>query len=965
MGVHCPLRPEGSHGHLPSLSRRSRHSIHYELADSCASITGYNSWRSRSGGFEQPIYCHASYRQEGTVCCDQENNGVKQTKSKRKRRMRFSKIEMESMKLLEWEKVCKQVASFARTPPAAQKAFTGKLDIGETLEDSVKLLEQTKEALRISGDLNFNGIYDVRNAMDAASRGVILHPLVIGAFATTLETVQQLICELDDPKHGETPALSEIISKHRDFIMDIDLARCIRAKINVKDGRIHDEASDTLNSIRSRKRGNFEDLSNGADEWARRMYSCGASERLQVVIRRGRRCIPIKAGRNGELPDGSVCLGTSGSGNTMYMEPAPLVPLNNIEIQLLEEEKNEEEKILKTLSQLIHTQSGKLKRILSCVTKLDLAFARAEHAKWLSGSMPQFSSRSTISDPLIECRSVMHPLLLEQCLSPLPAPKLPQKAVHVGESIYGSSLEGINLIPELWDRDSQIRTKPTITEGPDASSLAADGDVTVQPIDITIPQNKTAVIVTGPNTGGKTASLKTLGLVSLMAKSGLCIPTSEPAQEMKLCWFDKILADVGDAQSLQQNLSTFSGHVKRIKSILRDKTSKSLVLLDEIGSGTDPTEGAAFALAILDKLAHGGAAMTYATTHHAELKEVALRDETFYNANVEFDVKTLLPTYRIIWGSSGDSHALSVAEGLGFDSKVIEEARQVSSHLKAKSENNFLQMDSLKESLPNQISMIESRINASQNNIQVQKVALDDLRGTLHNLHHELKELEHEKTSSFDDISKKIDGIVKDAKGGRISVADAWRALSDIVGDARSAAEITLAEVYDDEISSSSQSDWVPSVGDDVAVLSMAGRVATVESVNIQKKRATVRAGSMVIADVSFQNLRKQDPKVKSKKSSRGPLPAPDTTPPLQQAPAIQTRQNTVDVRGESADEAVSIVQDAIGASRSSAVLFVVHGVGTGRVRARVLEFLRKAPRVQRFEQHEGSAGGCTVVYMR
>ena len=876
-------------------------------------------------------------------------------KVKKKRRFRFSKIEMESMDMLEWKDVCKQVASFARTPPAAQKAYTGKLDIGETLAESVVLMEQTKEAMIMADELDFTGIYDLRNAMDAACRGVVLHPLVIGAFATTLDAIQQLMQDLEDPKHGDIAALRGLLSKHKSSIINTELSDSIRSTIHVEDGRIHDDASDVLKSVRSQKRDNFAELTRGAEEWSRQMYACGASERPQVVIRRGRRCIPIKAGRNGELPDGSVALGTSGSGSTMYMEPAPLIPLNNIEIQLLEEEKAEEEKILESLSQMIRKQSGVLRRILAAVTKLDLACARAKHARWIQGTMPHICPSS---EHPIDCRSVLHPLLVEPYLSPLPSPKLPQKAAHLGDSIQGSALEGINLIPELWDRDAGNKV---------ASSRLTEEEAVpvndIQPIDITIPADKTAVIVTGPNTGGKTASLKTFGLLSLMAKSGMCIPTSDPSSVIYMSWYDKVLVDVGDAQSLQQNLSTFSGHVKRIRSILHDTTPESLVLLDEVGSGTDPTEGAAFALAILNTLSHGGAAMTYATTHHAELKEVASRDTAFINANVEFNVKTFLPTYRVIWGQSGESHALAVAKGLGFDSKVIEEAQTIAENLKQKSESQFLQIESLKESLPSQISAVESRITASKHHITEQLAELHDAETRLEELKKEVHDVE-EGNVSEDKIFEKIDAIVMDAKNGAITMADASQALSVIAGSARSAAEATLAELFDDG-STSTSSDWIPSVGDQVVVLSMAGRAAIVESVNKQKKKAAVRAGSMVIGDVAFRNLRRHDPPKSRKKSTQAPLEVASSSP--QQAPslpAIQTSQNTVDVRGESADDAVGIVQDAIGTSRPGAVLFVIHGVGTGKVRAGVLSYLRKAPRVRKAEQHEGSGGGCTVVYV-
>ena len=910
--------------------------------------------------------------QEQAVERPGQRDGVESKTRRRRKRYRFSKPEMDSMEMLEWKKVCQQVASFASTPPAAQKAFLGKIEVGETLEESLNLVEQTREAMNV--DLNFSGIYDVRRAMDAASRGILLHPLVIGAFATTLESIRNLIDELDGKEDAKS--LQKIFEKHRE--VDQNLISSIREKIHVVEGRILDSASETLRDVRKEKRENFEELTKQADVWARKLHASGASERIQVVIRRDRRCIPVKAGRNGELPDGSVSLGTSGSGSTMYMEPEPLIPLNNLDIQLSEMEKEEEDIILKSLTKLIDKNAGKIRRLLSAVTKLDLACARAKHAIWLQGVQPHLISHSYSSDNgsdsnCIEGRDVMHPILLQPFLPPLPSPNLPQNVSSMqtmftqDDSVASNSLEGINLIPELWHRDENGSRKQDKKR--DGGMIEAESiilEAGIQPISLVIPSGKTAVIVTGPNTGGKTASLKTFGLISLMAKAGLFIPKSgDKKSNLTLMWFDKILVDVGDAQSLQQNLSTFSGHVKRIKHILKESTEKSLVLLDEIGSGTDPTEGAALAVAILDKLAHGGAAMTYSTTHHAELKELASKDSKFIDANVEFNAKTLLPTYKLIWGSSGESHALAVAQGLGFDPSVIQHARTIASDLVQKSETQFMQLEALKDSLPEQISSVRSKVLSAQETRNKQHYVLQELEDELRTLQAELNSVDS--THTEDDYEDEIQSILKKAKSGEVSVAQADQSLRNIAQSARSSAASSLAQVFDDaDASTTSNEIWIPNVGDSVAVLSMGGRVATVESVNKSKGKVTLRAGMLTIGDVDISDIRKQDQitsKVVKKAKIQVETPAAPTT--SQQAPAIQTSRNTVDCRGESADDAVKLVQDAIGIASPGAVLFVIHGVGkTGRVRAAVLEYLRKAKRVRKTEQQEGSNGGCAIVYL-
>jgi len=197
----------------------------------------------------------------------------------------------------------------------------------------------------------------------------------------------------------------------------------------------------------------------------------------------------------------------------------------------------------------------------------------------------------------------------------------------------------------------------------------------VIPVDLLISPHIRVVTITGPNTGGKTVTLKTLGLAALMAKVGLFVPAREPVE---MPWFDQVLADIGDEQSLQQSLSTFSGHIRRISRILNAlgtgeqdlETPNSLVLLDEVGAGTDPAEGSALAIALLQYLADH-AQLTVATTHFGELKALKYEDQRFENASVEFDDATLSPTYRLLWGIPGRSNALAIALRLGLKAEVV------------------------------------------------------------------------------------------------------------------------------------------------------------------------------------------------------------------------------------------------------------------------------------------------------
>lgn len=741
--------------------------------------------------------------------------------------------------------------------------------------------------------------------------------------------------------------------------------------LQVKDGRIHDDATDELRCIRLERKDNLSNLFNASDAWARQFFSSGASERPQVVIRRDRRCVPVKAGRNGELPKGSVTLAMSGSGNTMYIEPEPLIPLNNKEIELSTAEIEEEEKILEETTKLIVHHATMLRKVFSIVTRIDLAIARAKHAKWIRGVQPQLA----VSKTGIFCKEAFHPLLIESELSPLPPPKLPQAVMPTAHDSMNSPLAGMNLVPELWSKESKVESRERVQKRKEVDTESIAIETRAIPIDLLIPAGKSVVVMSGPNTGGKTASLKTLGLISLMAKAGLFIPVKNNNISPKLQWYDKILVDVGDGQNLQQSLSTFSGHVRRLRGVLEESTSKSLVLLDEIGSGTDPTEGAALASAILKKLACGQAALTFATTHHAELKELAAQDSSFVDASVEFNVKTLLPTYRIIWGASGKSHALSVADGLGFDRKILSRAEMVATKLMENSKNQFLRMESLKESLPDQIKKAQKDVNHARAKCKLSEDSLSQEKTDLKCIQEEYAKLGSSsgdaKSSNLQTTQQEIKEILKKLKNNKMTPVDADKYLRSISSTAQQQASKAIEAMLEEDAPRSDS--WIPKIGETVRIITMGGALATIESVNSDKQKVSVLLGMMKmdinVADISPTKGKKgQQQTAKKDRHSPEVGKSKDNIEQSQRSytmPAIQTSQNSVDLRGERADDAISSLQQAIGTARPASTLFVVHGVGSGRVRAAVLEYLRNnSTGIRKFEQDPSSNGGCTIVYL-
>jgi DNA mismatch repair protein MutS2 len=790
------------------------------------------------------------------------------------------------------------------------------------------------------------------------------------------------------------------------------------------------------------------------------------------------------------------------------MEPAPLVPLNNAEAQLGAVEQEEEERILGELSAMVVKKEKKIRCILASVTALDIASARAKHAAWLGAVEPTlqnhldtsqiqgFCDDSTSTTPTTETlplnavgpvhiAGVVHPLLMQPFLPPLPKPPLPEINLSIGPSDPNSgSLAGVNLVPELWNEKIEAQSggngsgsggngsggrtaqrKPrrgsannsAETSNSDATSTneessnsstsntagAAGAGNFLVPIDLIVPFGKKVVAVTGPNTGGKTASLKALGLVSLMAKAGMFVPISPEARHrlediseennnkniVSIAWFDKILADLGDGQSLQQSLSTFSGHVRRLRGILTETTPYSLVLLDEVGSGTDPGEGAALAAALLLQLSQGQAALTYATTHHAELKEVATSNPLFVNASVEFDIHLLKPTYKLLWGQSGDSNALAVASGLGFDPRVVNEARDVALQLSSGATSAASRAVALRESLEAQAISVK---NAAAEATKRRKAAEMELKEAEELL--KLQQQEHSaafststsskkknKTSvstlakqsddinvEEEDVFLKIRKIISNARNGKITPESAEKELKRIEKSIASSNEaaMTLAGLKwgdgDSDGSSSSDEDgdyqisqengvmttksfamaaeWAPKTGDYVKVLKMGGAIGQI--LNVGGGKISVKIGSLtmqlrqtdVLPSAAPPPAMKSSPGGRFSTASRmkaGGAFKPDNFSSSSNnnksslGVAIQTSRNTVDCRGMNTDQAVAAVEVALNDSRPGSVVFAVHGVGTGRVRSAVLEALKRHPSVVKMEEAEASNGGCTVAYLR
>jgi len=334
-----------------------------------------------------------------------------------------------------------------------------------------------------------------------------------------------------------------------------------------------------------------------------------------VTQRDGRYVVPLRSEFKGRIR--SIVHDQSSSGATLFVEPLAVVEMNNQYRELELAERDEERRILFELSRQVADRAFEINQTVDVIATLDLILARAKYAEDLRASAPSLVPFKPDSPDQQELKSHRPVIRLFQARHP------------------------------LLDQNSVV------------------------PIDLELDPDTFALVITGPNTGGKTVALKTVGLLALMAQSGLHIPTQSGSE---ISIFDTIYADIGDEQSIEQSLSTFSGHITNIIRILEQADAKSLVILDELGAGTDPQEGSALARAILSRLVERRIT-TLVTTHHPELKAFAHAKPGVVNASVEFDLDTLRPTYRLAVGLPGRSNALAIAQRLGMPEGIIETAR--------------------------------------------------------------------------------------------------------------------------------------------------------------------------------------------------------------------------------------------------------------------------------------------------
>ncbi len=513
-------------------------------------------------------------------------------------------MDSKTLHVLEYDKILERLARFCDFSASADLARA--LQPSNNIDEVTRLLAETTEArlLLSTSDLSIGGSHDIRTYADLAARGGVLEPLALLEIKSTLMACRDLKKSLAHSAE-KTPRLTQLaVGLPEPFGIIDAITRVLSER-----GEVLDSASDKLANIRRAVRVARDRLMSRLQK-----YLTDSANKLQEPIitqRDGRYVIPLRAEFKGSIK--AIVHDQSSSGATLFVEPLPVVELNNQVRELELAERDEERRILAELSSQVGEHAAELKYGIENLALLDLAFAKAKYAEELHASEPilqpnRKSSSANSQPPAIIILHSRHPLL-----------------------------------------------DPNI----------------VVPIDINPKTGTRALVITGPNTGGKTVSLKTVGLLALMSQSGLHIPAQSGSE---LPCFHDVFADIGDEQSIEQSLSTFSSHITNIIRILKKADARSLVILDELGAGTDPQEGAALARAILSHLIERGIT-TFVATHYPELKTFAHSTDGVVNASLEFDVQTLRPTYHLTIGLPGRSNALAIAQRLGLDPQLVAAAR--------------------------------------------------------------------------------------------------------------------------------------------------------------------------------------------------------------------------------------------------------------------------------------------------
>ncbi|GAB3803878.1 endonuclease MutS2 [Virgibacillus kimchii] len=772
---------------------------------------------------------------------------------------------------LEFHKIVEQLNNHAET--SLGKDLVRQIRPSASLEMVNHLQKETDEAvqlIRLNQVAPLGGISDIRASLKRSLIGGVLTTKECLDVANTIyggRQVKNFIEKLEE----SFPILEELVERITPLR---DLERHIKSCID-DHGQVMDSASGKLRGIRSSIR-TFESRVREKLDHVTKSKSNMLSDAI-ITIRNDRYVLPVKQEYRGSI--GGIVHDQSASGQTLFMEPRAVVDINNQLQEAMLKEKQEIERILRELSELIAGEEAFLMENIVALAQIDFIFARAKLAREMKAAMPKMNDKGFI--------------LMKQARHPL--------------------------IPE----DEVV------------------------PNDIEIGKDFTSIVITGPNTGGKTVTLKMVGLCTLMAQSGLQIPAQDGCE---LAVFDHVFADIGDEQSIEQNLSTFSSHMTNIVSILKEVDHRTLVLFDELGAGTDPQEGAALAMSILDEVMERDARVI-ATTHYPELKAYGYNRDKVVNASVEFNVETLQPTYRLLIGVPGRSNAFEISKRLGLEETVINRAK---SHIGVDS-----------TSVENMISALEkAQIDAEKDYEEAHRTLEESEK-----LHNEIdkawKDLQSRKEAIYKKTEEKAEKALRKAREEAEEIVaeirqmksdsalkeHEWIEAKKMLEEAQP--NLTKKQKDTEDRSSSEKKDLHP--GDDIKLLTINQKGTVLEKVSEEEYLIQVGIMKVKVKRNELQLLGRQK-QVKEK--------------PLATVKGSNYHvRPELDLRGERYEDALirleKYLDDALLAGYAK--VSIIHGKGTGALKKGVQQFVKNNPRIA--SSRAGSVGeggsGVTILELR
>ena len=811
-------------------------------------------------------------------------------------------MDVKTLSVLEYPKILERLKAFCD--------FSASMELARALQptDSYDLaltrLAETSEARRLFSvqDIGIGGAHDIRSAVDLAARGGVLDPQQLLDVKSTLVSSRELKRSLER-KTDEYPRLAQIAAGLPESHGIVDAI----SRVLSERGEVLDSASPKLASLRR-------EIKIAHDRLMSRLqrYLTESASKLQEPIitqRDGRYVIPLRAEFKGQIK--AVVHDQSSSGATLFVEPLPIVELNNSMRELQLQERDEERRILYELSAQIGEHREELTYGVENLAMLDLIFAKAKYAEELKASAP-----------------ILHQLSANNN----------QRSVKSQEQ----------------DLKAEDRTLIRLKH---ARHPLLDPQ-NVVPIDVDPKPGTRAIVITGPNTGGKTVSLKTVGLLALMAQSGLHIPAQSGSE---LPCFHVVFADIGDEQSIEQSLSTFSGHITNIIRILKQIDQRSLVIFDELGAGTDPQEGAALARAILNYLLDTGCT-TLVATHYPELKTFAHSTEGVVNASLEFDIKTLRPTYHLTIGLPGRSNALLIAQRIGLPQPIIDSA-------KAEIHPDDLRADKLLDD-----------IRKERNRTSRERQKLEKARDRLES---QTKEIE-KRLEKIEDERREV--LAKARAEGELEVAILKRNIDSLKAQLKKAKQPLEAlkqieeqvEAIEEKIEApvERKSEQLSVVSNQSLKLGERVNVSTLNAEGVVtalgESDAEVQIGSLRVRARLIDLQRKgQDAEVTGTKTNPSTRLKADEERKLTAEGSVRAALSgtkspgiELNLRGKLVEDGLEELDRYLEKAYSSGLLFVriVHGKGTGKMREAVRNALKSSPYVASFEEPKDNEGGAGVT---